>query len=145
MKKTTEKKHSRKEPITPVQAFAEAHRFLKNAKETIAKSPIEHSRYQDTKYVREAAGIAYLSALRAMDAYLLKKGLRDDELPKSYEGYWAAKRKYIPLNGKLRDYLTIVYENLHIPAYYDGASSVVVVKEGFAKCKLIIEMLEKLK
>lgn len=134
-----------KPAVTPAEAFAEAHRYLKNAKETISKSPIKFNQYQDTKYVREAAGIGYLSALRALDAYLLKKGLHADELPKSFEGYWAAKEKYIPLNGKLSAALGLVYENLHIFAYYRGASSVALVKDGFENCKKIIEMLEKLK
>src|SRR5438874_2371085 len=94
-------KKQKLKPITPEDAFAEAHRFLKNARETISKSPIEHNRYQDTKYVREASGIAYLSALRAFDGYLLKKGIHYDHLPKSYEGYWAVREKYIPVNEKL--------------------------------------------
>jgi hypothetical protein len=132
-------------PVTSEEAFAEAHRFLKNAKETISKSPIEHNRYQDTKYVREASGIAYLSALRAFDAYLLKKGIHYDHLPKSYEAYWAAKEKHIPLNGKLSDAFGLVYENLHLFGYYQGASSVDLIKVGFERCKMIIEMLEKLK
>lgn len=138
------KKHKLNPISTPAEAFREARRFLANAKETIAKSPIEHNRYKDTKYVREASGIAYLSALRAIDGYLIKHGVSPDQLPKTFEGYWAAKDKYIPVNGKLSDALAIVYENLHVFAYYRGASSVAVVKEGFENCKKIIEMLEKI-
>lgn len=142
---TTKKYKIHKPAVTHQEAFAEAHRYLKNTKETISKSPIKYSQYQDTKYVREAARIGYLSALRALDGYLIKKGLDPDELPKSFEGYWAAKEKYIPLNGKLSAALGIVYENFHIFAYYRGASNVELVKAGFENCKKIIEMLEKLK
>jgi len=138
-------KKNKLEPITSEEAFVEALRFLKNAKETIAKSPTRHNRYQDLKYVRKASGIAYLAALRAIDGYLLRCGIQINKLPKSYEEYWSAKEKYIPVNGRFDSAFVIVYENLHLFAELSNASSVVLVKAGFENCKKIIEMLEKLK
>jgi hypothetical protein len=122
--------------------IVEAKRYLANGKETIGKSPIDRKLYADDKYVREGAGIAYLDALKAIDAYLVGRGVEYDKLPKSIEEYWAAKKKYIPMNGKFSQSLTLAYQNLHISAYYQGVQSVSVVKEGLAAVKEIISLLE---
>ncbi len=50
-------------------------RYFNNAKETLNKSPIEDNQYTDDKYVKSACGIAYLGVLKAIEDYLLKKGL----------------------------------------------------------------------
>ncbi|MEI6436408.1 MAG: DUF5618 family protein [Bacteroidota bacterium] len=124
--------------------IAEAYRYLANAKETLCKSPIEYGRYIDKKYVSEASGIAYLAALRALDAYLLNKGIPEKKLPKSIEGYWVFIKQHIPLNGKLSASLRIVYEDLHLGAYYRGFTSVNVIKDGLLHVKKIIEMINNL-
>lgn len=121
----------------------EAYRYLENAKQTISKSLIEYGGYTDSKYVREAAGIAYLSALKAIDTYLLYKGVDKDKLPKSIDGYWNLIQKKMPINGKLKMALTIAWENLHVFAYYRGSKDVKLLKSGFENCKKIIQMLEK--
>ena len=125
-------------------SIGEAYRYLANAKETLSKSPIEYGRYTDSKYVREAAGMAYLAALKAIDVYLISIGLERKVLPKSIDGYWNLIRKKIPLNGKLTASVNTVYENLHIFAYYRGGVGVEMVKEGFSNAKKIIDMLSKL-
>ena len=124
---------------TREEAIKEAYRYLDNAKETLSKIPIENNIYKDAKYVKEAAGIAYLSALTAIDGYLIWKGIEGDKLPASFEGYRAAVHKNIPLNGKLHDSLTVVYQNLHIFAYYRGGVGVEMVKEGFNNAKKILK------
>ena len=124
------------------ELIKEAKRYLANGKETIAKSPIEGKLYADEKYVREGAGIAYLAALKAIDGYLVGRGITKDKLPKSIEEYWAMKKKHIPHNGKFTQSLTIAYQNLHISAYYQGVQSINVVKEGLQAVKEIITMLE---
>ena len=125
-------------------SISEAYRYLANAKDTLSKSPIEYGRYTDRKYVSEAAGIAYLAALRAIDTYLLKKGLSEGQLPKSIEGYWLAVKQRIPLNGKLSSAMRIIYEDLHLGAYYRGFTDVNVIKSGLQNVKKIIEMLNNL-
>ncbi len=129
---------------TKEQAIADAKRYLANARETIAKSPISKTGklYTDAKYVREGAGIAYLAALKAIDGWLIGKGVSSDKLPKSIEEYWQARRK-IPYDGLFTDYFTLVYQNLHIAAYYQGQVSITVVKEGLSAVREIISMLEK--
>jgi hypothetical protein len=125
------------------ELIKEAKRYLANGKETVAKSPIEGKLYTDEKYVREGAGIAYLAALKAIDGYLVGKGVSKDKLPKSIEEYWAMKKKYIPHNGKFSQSLTIAYKTLHIAAYYQGLNTISNVKEGMQAVKEIITMLEE--
>jgi Domain of unknown function (DUF5618) len=120
----------------------EAKRFLANAKETIAKSPIDGKLYTDEKYVREGAGIAYLAALKAIDGFLIGKGISKDKLPTSIEEYWAMKKKHIPHNGKFTQSFTIVYQHLHIATYYRAVTTLSNMKEGLQAVKEIIAMLE---
>jgi len=76
-------------PKTKEEAISEAKRFLRNAKEILAKTEIEYGRiYKDPKATREAAGIAYLAALLAIDGYLISKGVPPDKLPTSIRVIW---------------------------------------------------------
>ena len=99
----------------------EAQRYLSNAKETLAKSPIVGNRYADVKYVKSACGIAYLSVLKAIDDYLVKSGVPEKDLPKKVEEYRKALRKHVsPYNGKLLDEFNDIYDELHVAGYYRG-------------------------
>ena len=53
----------------------EALRYLDNAKQTLKSIPIEDNTYIDIKPLQEACGTAYVAILKAIDEYLLKKGL----------------------------------------------------------------------
>src|SRR3989304_1404747 len=105
--------------FTKDKAFAESKRYLANAKETIAKSPIDPygKIYEDSKYVREGSAMAYLAALKAIDGWLIGKGTPIEKLPDSIDDYWAVRKK-IPHNGKFTADLTLAYQNLHLGAYY---------------------------
>ena len=127
---------------TEQEAFSEATRYLANAKENLAQSPIEYDRYKDKKYVKEASAMGYLAALTAIDGWLLSAGTTKDKLPTSIEEYEKATRK-IPHNGKLMAALGTVYENLHIFGYYRGGVNVDMIKAGFREAKLIIDILNK--
>ncbi len=129
-------------PKTPDEAMKEAKLYLKNAKEILSKVTIEYGRYKDSKKVKEACAIAYLSALRAIDSYLLLKGYDISKLPSSIEAYFRAIEK-IPKNGKLIAYLNTAYENLHLFAYYRGGVSVDMIKAGIKAVKEIMKMLER--
>jgi len=137
------KKGVRIVPKTKEEAIGEAKRFLKNAKEILSKTEIEYNRiYKDPKATREAAGIAYLAALLAIDGYLISKGTSPDKLPTSIQGYMDAVKK-IPRNGKLMANLITAYQNLHIFAYYRGGVGVEMIKEGLKSVEEIIKILEK--
>jgi hypothetical protein len=137
------KKRNRIVPKTKEEAISEAKRFLKNAKEILSKTEIEYGKiYKDPKATREAAGIAYLAALLAIDGYLISKGTPKDKLPTSIDGYMDAVRK-IPRNGKLMANLITAYQNLHILAYYRGGVNVDMIKAGIKSVEEIINILEK--
>lgn len=120
----------------------EAYRYLANAKKTLGNSQIEYGKYTDAKYVSEAAGIAYLSALKAINAFLISRGMSTKSLPDSIEEYRDVIQKKMPHNGKLMAAFTIAYENLHILAYYRGGTGVKMVKEGLENCKKIIALID---
>jgi hypothetical protein len=137
------KKRNRIIPKTKEEAISEAKRFLKNAKEILSKTEIEYGKiYKDPKATREAAEIAYLAALLAIDGYLISKGIPKDKLPTSIDGYTDAVRK-IPRNGKLMANLITAYQNLHILAYYRGGVNVDMIKAGIKSVEEIINILEK--
>jgi len=109
----------------------------------LRKAPIEDKRYADVKYVQEACGTAYLAILKAIDGYLLKKGLSKKELPKSVDSYRKALQKYIAIhNGKLLREFEDLYEELHIAGYYSGnLHSIEVVKGALKAARAFIEKI----
>ncbi len=99
----------------------ESLRYLQNAKEILAKTPVEDNEYTDIKPVREAFGTAYLAMLEAINEALLKKGLNKKELPKSVDEYRKVLRRYFAIhNGKLMRSFESLYDTLHIAGYYRG-------------------------
>jgi hypothetical protein len=121
----------------------EALRYLQNAREILKKAPIEDGRYADVKYVQEACGTAYLAIIKAIDGYLMNKGLSKKELPKSTEGYRKALQKYLAVyDGKLTREFERLYEELHIAGYYRGLlGHVNVVKEALKAAEVFIEKI----
>jgi hypothetical protein len=121
----------------------EALRYVQNAKELLSKSPIENNRYMDDKYVKSACGVAYLGVLKAIDQYLLSKGIAKKELPKKVEEYRKALQKYVSVfNGKLLREFEDIYDELHIAGYYRGnLHHVDIVKGALKGAKEFIERL----
>ena len=119
-------------------------RYLQNAKEILARIPIEDDDYTDIKPVREAFGTAYLAILEAINEALLKKGLSRKDLPKSVDGYRNALQKYYGVyNGKLAKKFEHLYDTLHIAGYYRGLIyNANVIKECF---KVTKEFIDKFK
>jgi hypothetical protein len=119
-------------------------RYLENAKELLNKSPISGDRYEDIKYVQEGCGTAYLAVLKALDEYLLKRGVSEKELPQSVEGYRDMLRKYLtPHNGKLTREFEKLYKELHIAGYYRGLiEDVNALKDIFKSAKSFIDKIK---
>ncbi|MEO6169083.1 MAG: DUF5618 family protein [Chitinophagales bacterium] len=116
-------------------------RYLKNAKETILKSPIVDGHYSDVKYVTEAAGIAYIAVRNAILNYAIEKGIELKESPKSYAGM-SHLINQLPVRNKLHTKFKDVYDILHTGAYYNAFNRVSVVKEGFKEAENILKMLD---
>ncbi len=118
----------------------EAIRYFENAKELLRKSPIEGDRYEDLKYVQEACGTAYLAILKAIDEYLIKRGVNQKDLPQSVEGYRDMIKKYLtPYNGKLTKEFEKLYKELHIAGYYRGLiEDVNALKDIFKSARAFI-------
>ena len=124
--------------------MSEAIRYLNNAKELLSKSRIEGDRYEDIKYVQEACGTAYLAVLKAIDGYLISKGVSQKELPKSVEGYREMLRKYLLThNGKLTKEFEKLYNELHIAGYYRGnLYSLDMIKAAMRDAKTFIDKIK---
>ena len=121
----------------------EALRYLQNAKEILRSAPIEDNIYSDVKPVQEACGVAYLAVLKAIDAYLLKKGVDEKDLPQSVDGYREMLRKYAMVyDGKLLKGFEALYRELHIAGYYRGLLiDVDMVKAALKAVKTFIEKI----
>ena len=119
----------------------ESLRYLQNAKEILARIPIEDNNYKDIKPLREAFGTAYLAILEAINEALLKKGLTKKELPKSVDGYRIALQKYFAAhNGKLARGFECLYDTLHIAGYYRGLiHNAILVKDALKATKEFID------
>jgi hypothetical protein len=118
-------------------------RYLQNAKEILKKAPIEDGRYGDIKYVQEACGTAYLAIIKAIDEYLMNKGLSKKELPRSVDAYRKALQKYLKVyNGKLIREFERLYEELHIAGYYRGLlGHVDVIRDVLKAAEVFIEKI----
>ena len=121
----------------------EALRYLQNAKEILRSAPIEDNIYSDVKPVQEACGVTYLAVLKAIDAYLLKKGVDEKDLPQSVDGYREMLRKYAMVyDGKLLKGFEALYRELHIAGYYRGLLiDVDMVKAALKAVKTFIEKI----
>ncbi len=123
--------------------MSEAIRYLNNAKELLHNSPVEDDRYEDIKYVQEACGTAYLAILKAIDTYLLSRGVEAKDLPKSVEGYRNMLKKYLSIhNGKLSKEFEKLYNELHIAGYYRGLiRDVNAIKAIFKSARVFINKI----
>jgi len=122
----------------------EALRYLNNAKEILKTVSIEENTYIDIKPVQEACGTAYLAVLKAIDEYLIKRGISEKELPQSVDGYREMIRRYLSIhNGKLAREFEILYKELHISGYYRGnLGHVETVKSVLKAAKTFIEKIK---
>ncbi len=119
--------------------YNEALRYMDNAKETLKLAGKEDRYYQDDKYVRTACGTAYNGVLRALDCYLILKGV---EIPKGRKKVGFYEKEINRIDKKLGNYFNDAYEILHLYGYYDGVRIVKVIQEGFLTAYDIIEKIK---
>lgn len=120
--------------------YAEAIRYMDNAKEALSKAGKEDkSYYKDDKYVRTACGVAYLGVLRALDAWLKVKGVEASKKKnKSIEYYMDNTAK---LDKKMTSRLNNAYGVLHLDGYYRGTTNIKAIESGFDSAYEIIEKI----
>jgi hypothetical protein len=107
---------------TKQKYYNEAIRYMDNAKDCLKKAQKEGQYYNDQKYVKMACGTAYSGLLVALDCFFILKDVEIDR--------------------KILNTLNSAYEILHLWGYYDGITSVKVVKEGFDNAYSIIKKIE---
>lgn len=119
--------------------YNEAIRYMENARETLKKAGKEDRFYVDEKYVKTACGNAYNGVLKALDGYLLLKGIEKKKGRKNIEYYQDA---IAIIDRKLLNYINDAYIILHLNGYYDGVKDARVIAEGFNLAYSIIERIK---
>ena len=119
--------------------YNEAIRYMNNAEQTLKKAGKDGKYYQDEKYVKTASGIAYNGVLKALDGYLLLKGIDKKKGRKSIEWY---QENIAKNDKKLNAELKAAYDILNLSGYYDGNTLVPVIEGGFEVAYDIIKRIE---
>ena len=121
--------------------YAEAIRYMDNAKEFLQKAKRDGSLYTDKKYVRVACGTAYNGILLALDAWFVLKGIPkpNKKQRKSIEYYMSNIAK---IDKKMASFLHVAYNVLHLDVYYDGITGVKAIDAGLDAAYEIIEKIK---
>jgi len=127
------------------KGYAEAMRYIANAKDALQKAGRDGRYFKDSKYVSSASGIAYKGVLTALDAWLQLKGV---ELPRDKRGRGKGKSidfyrtNLAKRDKKLLRALDGVYNSLHLDGYYDGTLMTEIIDGGFKSALEIIETIK---
>jgi hypothetical protein len=121
--------------------YAEAMRYMDNAKECLKNARKEGGYYNDQKYVRMACGTAYSGLLTALDCFLILRGKHKPTAKerKSIEYY---QKNIALIDKKMLNGLNSAYKILHLWGYYDGIEKATVVRDGFDEACKIIEKIK---
>jgi len=122
--------------------YAEATRYMDNAKETLRKTEKrDDGQYKNEKYVRSACGIAYLGVLRALDTWLVLKGVQlpNRKKQKTIEFYVS---NVTQIDKKLVAQVNSAYNSLHLEGYYRGETGIKAIENGFDAAYRIIDKIK---
>ncbi|MCL1945764.1 MAG: DUF5618 family protein [Chitinivibrionia bacterium] len=123
------------------EEYAEAIRYMDNAKETLEKAKKNGNYYTDQKYVQTACGTAYNGVLRALDAWFVIKGIpKPNKKQRKSIDYYTLNISQI--DKKMLNCLRNAYNVLHLDGYYDGITNVKVINAGF---EVAYEIIDKIK
>ncbi len=126
---------------TPEECFKIANEYFENAKEILNEIEVKNDRYSNIKKVQKACGLMWLAVLSAIDGYLMKRGVKYENLPKTTDAYWGILKKYLVHNGKIIDAFDTVWDVIHSYGYYNGGNDARIIKIGVKEAKFIIEKL----
>ncbi|MCL2218556.1 MAG: DUF5618 family protein [Chitinispirillia bacterium] len=121
--------------------YAEATRYMDNAKEALRKAGKDEEHYRDAKYVRTACGIAYNGVLIALDAWFNIKGV--PPLPqKQRKSEHHYRSNLAALDKKMATKFNDAYDVLHLFGYYDGVRNIKLIQLGFEHAYYIIDKIK---
>ncbi len=120
------------------KGYAEAMRYMANAKDYLKLAGQKGRYYLDRKYVRTACGTAYNGVLIALDCFFKLKNIELPKIRKSVDYYRQGLREY----QKMKDAFNSAYDTLHLNGYYDGNLDSDVIKIGFARANEIISKIK---
>ena len=127
MKTKKEKKQEEPKPEPKKTYYQEAMRYIENAKDDLKKAKIQKDGifYDDVKYVKSAAGIAYAGVEQAAKWFLKLNGFTEKFT--NSEQIVDGLRK---INKKAKEYFNSCYVGLHMAIYYQNEKKIKVVKEA---------------
>jgi len=122
--------------MTVENYLEEAKKLYQKAMEEFKKAKAEN----DGIVLRDACGKGWLSTVEVTDALFIKRGVKEEELPKSERG-----RRYMVFkygNKELRLLYSSLRDNLHIQGYYDGTLNFDEMKEYLNDLNIYIQKIE---
>ena len=122
--------------------YQEAHRYIENAKETLKKAgtTTDGRYYQDTKYVKSAAGIAYAGAEMAAKWFIKLRGI---ELKgKGIDGIKEAMSK---IDKRILKTINSFYNSLHLNIYYGNETNKKIVDAAMESAAEMVSYLKPYK
>ena len=121
-------------------------KYLAEARSLYQKAIEEFGRARernDPTLLRDACAKGWLAAVEAAYALILKKGVKEEELPKADRGRGYMLSKYAP--REIRLYYFALRDRLHIEGYYDGSLSFEEVGSYLEDLNLFIQKVEEAK
>ena len=120
--------------------YNEAMRYMTNAKQSLQKAGKSGKYYNDKKYVKTGAAIAYSGMLLALDTLLMLKDVKPPRAKrKSIEWYRDHLRK---IDLKLLNEVNTAYDVLHLLGYYEGFNNADVINAGLDSAFAIINRIK---
>jgi len=119
---------------------------LEEARKLYQKALEEFERAKESKdmvLLRDASGKGWLSTIEAVNALLIKKGVREEELPNTDRGRRHMVFRYS--DRELRRFYLSLRESFHIEGYYDGTLEFDEMEEYLNDLSLYIQKIEELK
>ena len=135
----------RRKALGPRQIAKDAKKRLEKARYLYQKALAEFESAKeknDGTVLRDACGKGWLSAIEATHALLVKRGVKEEELPRADKGRRFMVNKYA--ERELRYIYYSLRDNLHIEGYYDGSLSFDEVEKQLDDLNLFIQKVEEL-
>lgn len=97
----------------------------------------------DGVVLRDACGKGWLSTVEATYGLLVRKGIKEEELPQTDRGRRFMVFKYG--ERELRRFYLSLRDSLHIEGYYDGSLSFDEMEECLEDLNIYIQKIEEIK